>query len=200
MLLHGLLEAFLQARRDRLVDLGPNTPPAPSQPPADGLVRSISLPDNVAGPLSSGAGHVADDGRSTGSLTSAGMRQEPIATSSSAAGGADTGWQPFRANVDYGALYEGSPALKDFTATLSTEGHRIYAYENDILYAFSIPAYYGNGFRTYLNMKYSLSGKVECWLKFANTHWTDRDIISSGYNQINGSNKTELKLQLRLKF
>ncbi len=44
----------------------------------------------------------------------------------------ETGWQPFRANVDYSALYEKSPALKDFTATLSTEGHRIYAYENMI--------------------------------------------------------------------
>jgi ABC-type glycerol-3-phosphate transport system substrate-binding protein len=45
---------------------------------------------------------------------------------------ADTGWQPFRANVDYSTLYETSPALKDFTATLGTEGHKIYAYENMI--------------------------------------------------------------------
>lgn len=77
---------------------------------------------------------------------------------------------------------------------------RIYAYENDILYAFSIPAYFGNGIRTYLNLKYQISDKIGCWLKLANTHWTDREIISSGYNQINGNNKTEVKLQLRLKF
>ncbi len=77
---------------------------------------------------------------------------------------------------------------------------RIYAYENDLLYTFSVPAYYGKGFRTYLNAKYSISNHFECWLKFANTRWTDRETISSGYNEINGKCKTELKIQLRLKF
>ncbi len=77
---------------------------------------------------------------------------------------------------------------------------RIYAYENDLLYTFSVPAFYGKGFRTYLNMRYRISNHLECWLKLANTHWTDRDTISSGYNEISGSDKTELKIQFRLKF
>ncbi|HYQ56152.1 MAG TPA: helix-hairpin-helix domain-containing protein [Draconibacterium sp.] len=77
---------------------------------------------------------------------------------------------------------------------------RIYAYENDILYAFSIPAYYGEGFRTYINLKYRPAKKIECWFKLANTWWTDRETISSGYNEIAGLHKTELKFQLRLKF
>ncbi|MEN8118656.1 MAG: hypothetical protein ABFS16_16855, partial [Bacteroidota bacterium] len=87
-------------------------------------------------------------------------------------------------------------------AYFDTESYnsRIYAYENDLLYTFSIPAYFGKGFRTYLNMKYKITDKLECWLKLANTAWTDRDVISSGYNEIEGSNKTELKFQLRLKF
>lgn len=87
-------------------------------------------------------------------------------------------------------------------AWFSTESYdsRIYAYENDLLYTFSVPAYYGKGFRTYLNLKYGFSKNLECWLKFVNTHWTDRDVISSGYNEINEKNKTELKMQLRLKF
>ena len=87
-------------------------------------------------------------------------------------------------------------------AWFNTESYnsRIYAYENDLLYTFSVPAYYGKGFRTYLNAKYSISSHFECWLKFANTHWTDRETISSGYNEINGKCKTELKIQLRLKF
>lgn len=76
---------------------------------------------------------------------------------------------------------------------------RIYAYENDLLYTFSIPAYYGKGFRTYLNLKYKISKKLDFWFKVANTSWSDRKIISSGYNKILGSNKTELKFQLRLK-
>jgi len=77
---------------------------------------------------------------------------------------------------------------------------RIYAYENDLLYTFSVPAFYGKGFRTYLNLKYRITNHIECWLKLANTHWSDRNMISSGYNEINGKNKTELKIQFRLKF
>ncbi|WP_346862136.1 helix-hairpin-helix domain-containing protein [uncultured Draconibacterium sp.] len=87
-------------------------------------------------------------------------------------------------------------------AWFSTESYdsRIYAYENDILYTFSIPPYYGKGFRTYFNLSYKISDKIECWAKAANTHWTDRESISSGLNLIDGNNKTELKIQLRLKF
>ena len=76
---------------------------------------------------------------------------------------------------------------------------RIYAYENDLLYTFSIPAYYGKGFRTYLNLKYKISNRFDIWLKVANTSWNDRKTISSGYNEISGNQKTEVKIQLRLK-
>jgi hypothetical protein len=76
---------------------------------------------------------------------------------------------------------------------------RIYAYENDLLYTFSIPAYFGNGFRTYLNLKYKITDKLEMWFKVANTLQKDARIIGSGYNEINGNQKTEVKFQLRLK-
>jgi hypothetical protein len=86
-------------------------------------------------------------------------------------------------------------------AWFSTDSYnsRIYAYENDLLYTFSIPAYYGNGFRTYVNLNYKISKNIDCWFKIGNTLWNDREIISSGYNEIQGNNKTELKFQLRLK-
>lgn len=83
--------------------------------------------------------------------------------------------------------------------TTDSYNSRIYAYENDLLYTFSIPAYYGSGFRTYLNLNYKITKNIECWFKIANTSWNDRNIISSGYNEIQGNNKTELKFQLRLK-
>ncbi len=76
---------------------------------------------------------------------------------------------------------------------------RIYAYENDLLYTFSIPAYYGIGFRTSLNLKFKINEKLDFWFKVANTAWSDRETISSGNNKILGNNKTELKFQLRLK-
>lgn len=87
-------------------------------------------------------------------------------------------------------------------AWFSTKSYdsRIYAYENDILYTFSIPAYYGKGIRTYANISYRLANNIDFWLKLGNTYWTDRNTIGSGYSLIEGKNKTELKIQLRLKF
>ncbi len=86
-------------------------------------------------------------------------------------------------------------------AWFSTDSYntRIYAYENDLLYTFSIPAYYGKGIRTYLNLQYRFSPKIDFWFKIANTGYTNRDVINSGYNEIAGSRRTELKFQLRVK-
>jgi hypothetical protein len=87
-------------------------------------------------------------------------------------------------------------------AWINTESYntRIYAYENDLLYTFSIPAYYGKSIRAYLNLKYAVTKNIDFWMKLANTFWNDRETISSGYNEIDGHNKTELKFPLRLKF
>ncbi len=87
-------------------------------------------------------------------------------------------------------------------AWFNTESYntRIYAYENDLLYTFAIPAFYGEGFRTYMNLKYKLSEKAEVWVKMANTIQNNTESIGTGYNQIAGNQKTELKFQLRLKF
>ncbi|MDD4109436.1 MAG: hypothetical protein PHH93_12025, partial [Prolixibacteraceae bacterium] len=76
---------------------------------------------------------------------------------------------------------------------------RIYAYENDLLYTFSIPAYFDEGIRTYLNLKYKISDNLELWFKLAHTQLKDAESISSGYNEILGNKKCEVKFQLRLK-
>ena len=75
----------------------------------------------------------------------------------------------------------------------------IYAYEKDLLYTFSIPAFYGKGWRTYFNLKYKISKNAEVWFKLGNTYYNNRETISSGYNEISGNQKTELKFQFRLK-
>ncbi len=77
---------------------------------------------------------------------------------------------------------------------------RIYAYENDVLYAFSVPAYYGKGIRSYLMLHSSISSHIDLWLRVARTALTDGNMIGSGINSIQGSQKTEVKAQLRLKF
>lgn len=77
---------------------------------------------------------------------------------------------------------------------------RVYAYENDLLYNYAIPAYYGKGFRTYLNFSYKISPFMDLWFKLSNTSWSDRETISSGNSEISGKNLTEVKIQVRLKF
>lgn len=77
---------------------------------------------------------------------------------------------------------------------------RIYAYENDVLYAFSVPAYSGRGLRYYFNLSYRINRYFSLWLRFSQTYFTDRDVISSGLAEIQGRTRSEIKVQLRAKF
>lgn len=47
--------------------------------------------------------------------------------------------------------------------------NRIYAYENDVLYAFSIPATYGLGGRWYVNMRYRIMEQLSLYLRVSQT-------------------------------
>jgi hypothetical protein len=84
-------------------------------------------------------------------------------------------------------------------AYFNTDGYdsRLYAYENDVLYSFSIPPLYGQGFRSYLNFQHSFSSHLSFWLKFAATLQMAQ---TTGETTINSSVKSEIKLQLRYQF
>ena len=49
--------------------------------------------------------------------------------------------------------------------------NRIYIYENDVLYAFSIPAQYGTGIRTFLNWRYHISEHFALYLRVSDTYY-----------------------------
>jgi hypothetical protein len=76
---------------------------------------------------------------------------------------------------------------------------RIYAYENDVLYAFSVPSYYGNGARWYANVHWSPHAKVELWVRMAQTYYFDRSAIGSGLTKIESNHQTDVKVQVRVK-
>ncbi|MEI7596225.1 MAG: helix-hairpin-helix domain-containing protein [Bacteroidota bacterium] len=86
-------------------------------------------------------------------------------------------------------------------ALFDTENYdtRIYAYENDMLYAFSCPAYYYKGSRAYLVMKYSLKKGIDIWFRIAQSYYANKTTISSGLNEIDGNTQTEVKVQVRIK-
>lgn len=77
---------------------------------------------------------------------------------------------------------------------------RIYAYENDVLYAFSVPAFFDNGSRAYLTMRYTVVKNIDIWLRYAQTFYYDRNTIGSGLDQINGNTRSEIKAQVRFRF
>ena len=69
---------------------------------------------------------------------------------------------------------------------------RIYTYENDLLYSFSIPALYGKGSRSYIMAKWKIGDVAELRIKYGIT-----SSVSTGNSIINSD---EIKMQLRVWF
>jgi hypothetical protein len=58
--------------------------------------------------------------------------------------------------------------IEDFDA-------RIYAYESDVLYSFSVPSYSGNGQKIYLVIKHQFGDNLTAWLRYEFTQKFDLD-------------------------
>ncbi len=78
--------------------------------------------------------------------------------------------------------------------------NRQYVYENDVLYAFAIPAYSGSGVRNYLLLRYRASRHVSLWTKVARTTFYDRDEVGTGLETIEGNHRTDVKFQVVVKW
>lgn len=78
-----------------------------------------------------------------------------------------------------------------------TYDNRLYAFENNVLWTFSIPAFAGQGMRYYLLGQYQFTPKLTAYFRFSRTSYTDRDVISSGLQRIDGPFQTDTALMLR---
>lgn len=94
------------------------------------------------------------------------------------------------------------PIFKSFSGNIrlqyfETDGYnsRLYAYENDILYGYSIPVFFDKGYRYYVNINYDVNKKLSVWGRFAETIYPDKNVIGSGLDLITGNTKSELTLQ-----
>lgn len=99
------------------------------------------------------------------------------------------------------------PMMKPFAASIrvqyfETDGFnsRLYAYENDVLYSFSIPVFFDKGYRYYLNMNYDLTKKITFWARIAQLYYPNKNTIGSGLDEIPQNHRTEVKLQGIYKF
>jgi len=76
---------------------------------------------------------------------------------------------------------------------------RIWAYEPDVLYGYSMPAYYGQGIRTCMLITYSAGRHVVISFKGGLTRYSDKNVISSGLDLIDANWKLDLTAQLRIR-
>lgn len=96
------------------------------------------------------------------------------------------------------------PQLSPFSAGVrlqyfDTDGYnsRIYAYENDVPYSYSIPSFFDKGFRLYLNLGYDISNKISIWIRVARTGYKSLLNAGSGLDEIPYGHKTDSRLQIR---
>jgi hypothetical protein len=79
-------------------------------------------------------------------------------------------------------------------AFFDTDGFaaRIYAYENDLLYAFAIPAFSGRGHRRYVMARLNIGGGLDLELKYSVTRFVD----TANHNR-SAPRLREIRVQLR---
>lgn len=77
---------------------------------------------------------------------------------------------------------------------------RIYAYENDLLNSFSIPPYYYQGSRFYINVTYRATHHLMIQARLAQTILYNQNTLGSGNTEILGRTRTHFKIQARLRF
>lgn len=76
---------------------------------------------------------------------------------------------------------------------------RLYAYEDDVYYAFNVGSYYYQGIRGYIVLKYKIRN-FSVWVRASRTHYLNRDKIGSGINLIEKPHKTDVRAQCVIRF
>ena len=75
---------------------------------------------------------------------------------------------------------------------------RIYSYENDVLYSYSIPASYGTGNRFYINLRYRVFRGMNLWFKYASTSFSK--LPATADPDESNNLKSEYKIQMIFQF
>lgn len=99
------------------------------------------------------------------------------------------------------------PLMKRFSGLMRLQyfetgsyASRLYAYENDVMYSYSIPVFFDKGYRYYFTINYDVSKKLSLWLRWAQTIYRDKESVGSGQDEIAGNRKSEIKLQVAYVF
>jgi hypothetical protein len=74
---------------------------------------------------------------------------------------------------------------------------RQYMFEQDVLYAISVPALYGQGTRAYAIFQAILNQHFTLWLRYTDTRYRHQSTVGSGLEQIEGNARSEVTAQVR---
>lgn len=74
---------------------------------------------------------------------------------------------------------------------------RVYAYEHDLRYSFSVPAFSGQGQRRYLMASWALTATLDLQVKLAETHMPMETTMGSGLDEVDGNRLRDVRLQIR---
>ena len=77
---------------------------------------------------------------------------------------------------------------------------RVYVYEPGLLYTFYVPSFFGRGVRYSARVRWEWNNRVWLLAKIGQTIYQNRSEIGSGNDLIADNKKTDLQLQLRIKF
>jgi hypothetical protein len=119
-------------------------------------------------------------------------------------------------NETYGTPERGYLVFQDFNykpmnspvgfatrfAIFNTDSYntRIYAYETEVLYAYSIVGLSGQGTRAYLMVTWAPFKWMDVWARVANTWYVGEEPVGSGDNTFPGNTRSDAKLQVRIKW
>lgn len=80
---------------------------------------------------------------------------------------------------------------------VDTYDARIYATESDVLYQYAVPLFQHAGTRYYMVWHQRLNKRIDCWIKYSNTTYSNVQSISSGLQEIKGNTLSDLRVQIR---
>lgn len=81
-----------------------------------------------------------------------------------------------------------------------TYNARLYSYERNIMSTFYMPSFYGEGLRAALSMRWNIMDNLSFSVKASQTRYFNRDVISSGTEQIDSNKRTDIFTYLVWKF
>jgi len=114
--------------------------------------------------------------------------------------GKQTGWMIYQ-ELTFRSLKE-KLSFSARYAIFNTDSYdtRIYAYEKDVLYAFSVPAMYATGSRYYLVVSWGITRDIAVYAKWSQSIWSNVDELGSGNDRIDGNRRSLFTLKVKAQF